>query len=109
MAMLVQSPFRQSPSLTDKLLRLLRLVSDGIASNNNDKELVLSCELERAVEVSTSNACSEDGLEDATMLLLQMSRISHATRDHIYQLLLSGVNKIGLSVCNNIQFVFTFL
>ena len=56
-----------------------------------DKEpSILIGQLRMAVNVLISGRCSEDGLEDATTLLLQLSRTDTVTRDSILELLLEG-------------------
>ena len=47
-------------------------------------------ELSVAVGVLTSHACSEEGLEDATALLLQLSNSAIPLRSLIITLLLEG-------------------
>ena len=46
--------------------------------------------------------CSEEGLEDATTLLLQVSRLNPQTRDSVLQLLLEGARRIGQTLQENI-------
>ena len=45
-----------------------------------EKEIVLESQLNLAVDVLTSKACTEEGLEDCTNLLLHISRVNPATR-----------------------------
>ena len=59
------------------------------------------------MQVLTSKSCSEEGLEDATNLLLQLSRANSATRDTVLTLLLGGAQQLGLTVCQHIRFVFS--
>ena len=54
-------------------------------------------------QVLTSKSCSEEGLEDATNLLLQLSRANSATRDRVLSLLLDGATQLGLTVCSHIR------
>ena len=54
-----------------------------------------------AVEVLTSKTCSEEGLEDVTSLLLNLSG-PEATRDTILSLLLQGAQELGNVVRQNI-------
>lgn len=61
----------------------------------SEQTIVLENHLRLAVNVLTSGSCSEEGLEDATNLLLQISRLNLATRDSILRLLLDGARKIG--------------
>ena len=53
------------------------------------KKIIKSEHLKLAVEVLTSKTCSEEGLEDVTALLLNLSG-PEATRDTILSLLLQG-------------------
>ena len=57
--------------------------------------VVMETHLRLVVNVLTSGKCSEEGLEDATTLLLQISRLSAKTRDSVLQLLLEGARDIG--------------
>ena len=43
------------------------------------------------IEVLTSHSCSEDGLEDATQLLLQLSKSADSLRSVIVSLLVDGL------------------
>ena len=47
--------------------------------------------------------CSEDGLEDATQFLIQLSRADNHTREIVLHLLLDGVRQIGEKVCQQIS------
>ena len=59
--------------------------------------------LKIAVGVLTSGRCSEDGLDDATHLLSNLSRCSMGTRELILMMLLDGVRTIGLTLCSQIS------
>lgn len=50
----------------------------------------------------TSHSCSEEGLEDAANILLQLSRGDGATRDTVLKLLLSGARHLGYTLCKQI-------
>lgn len=50
--------------------------------------------------------CSEDGLEDATQFLIQLSRADNSTREIVLSLLLDGVRKLGENVCQQISALF---
>jgi len=52
--------------------------------------------------VLTSHSCSEEGLEDAANVLLQLSRGDGATRDTVLRLLLSGARHLGATLCRQI-------
>lgn len=53
-------------------------------------------------KVLTSHSCSEEGLEDAANILLQLSRGDGATRDTVLRLLLSGARHLGYTLCKQI-------
>ncbi|XP_076800643.1 E3 ubiquitin-protein ligase HUWE1-like isoform X1 [Clavelina lepadiformis] len=63
--------------------------------SRDEKESVMEKELSLAVGVLTSHACSEEGLEDATSLLLQLSKSTPTLRLLIIRLLLEGAQKLG--------------
>lgn len=63
----------------------------SLAPLSPEKEpAILIGQLRMAVNVLTSGTCSDEGLEDATTLLLQLSRTEPLTRDCILELLLEG-------------------
>ncbi|CAH1782935.1 unnamed protein product [Owenia fusiformis] len=64
---------------------------------------VLEAQLPLAVQVLTSKSCSDGGLEDATNLLLQISRSNNATRDSVLHLLIGGAKDLGCTVCVHIR------
>ena len=66
-------------------------------------EALFESQLRLAIDVLTSKSCSEDGLEDATNLLLQLSKANAATRVAVLQLLLQGARQMGLVVCTHIR------
>lgn len=47
--------------------------------------------------------CSEDGLEDATQFLIQLSRADNSTSEIVLTLLLKGVYSLGENVCQQIN------
>ena len=96
-SMLHWSVIKKSSQLTDKLLRLLSLISIGLTEVNpyrrQDSLKNKKCEpskeqsvaapeghIKLAVQVLTSKSCSEEGLEDATALLLNLSHCPDPTR-----------------------------
>lgn len=97
-SMLNWSVIKRSSQLTDKLLRLLSLISIGLTEMNpyrrqessaKNKKIELNKDqsvaapeghLKLAVQVLTSKSCSEEGLEDATALLLNLSHCPDPTR-----------------------------
>ena len=64
--------------------------------------MVKESQLRLVVNVLTSGMCSEEGLEDATTLLLQVSRLNPQTRDSVLHLLLEGARRIGKTLQQNI-------
>ncbi|KAG9335166.1 hypothetical protein JZ751_005639 [Albula glossodonta] len=70
-----------------------KLASTGLT----EKQLQLS------VEVLTSHSCSEEGLEDAANILLQLSRGDAPTRDTVLRLLLTGARQLGYTLCKQID------
>lgn len=71
-------------------------------SPENKTSVVMESHLRLVVKVLTSGICSEEGLEDATTLLLQISRLNSQTRDSVLQLLLEGARSIGSTLQENI-------
>ncbi|XP_068280787.1 E3 ubiquitin-protein ligase HUWE1-like, partial [Nyctibius grandis] len=59
-------------------------------------------QLQLSVEVLTSHSCSEEGLEDAANVLLQLSRGDATTRETVLRLLLSGARHLGATLCRQI-------
>ena len=55
------------------------------------------------LQVLTSKSCSEEGLEDATNLLLQLSKANSATRNTVLTLLMGGATELGQTVCHHIR------
>lgn len=125
LGMLSSPVIRRNSVLTDKLLRLLSLISLGqpdilkkklttsvVASTADDaggaeagsskSNVIRSEHLKLAVEVLTSKSCSEEGLEDVTALLLNLSYGPEPTRDTILGLLLQGAQELGNVVRQNI-------
>jgi E3 ubiquitin-protein ligase HUWE1 len=99
-SMLNWSVIKRSSQLTDKLLRLLSLISIGLTEVhpnrrqeggvpktkkptevNKDWSIAApESHIKLAVQVLTSKSCSEEGLEDATALLLNLSHCPDPTR-----------------------------
>lgn len=107
---------RRSSLLTDKLLRLLALVSAGLSSPNNSNSLSQQKHnytpenleaLERlfalAIQVLTSKSCSEEGLEDATAILVNLSQCPPPARTLVLRLLLRGAATLGSTVASHIN------
>ncbi|XP_033329504.2 HECT, UBA and WWE domain containing E3 ubiquitin protein ligase 1 isoform X3 [Megalopta genalis] len=119
-SMLNWSVIKRSSQLTDKLLRLLSLISIGLTEvnpyhrqeGNKNKKTEISKEhsvaapeehLKLAVQVLTSKSCSEEGLEDATALLLNLSHCPDPTRQLILKLLMEGAMELANMVCEHIN------
>ncbi|XP_056588306.1 E3 ubiquitin-protein ligase HUWE1 [Triplophysa dalaica] len=77
-----------------------------VSSTDNDTKLastgLTEKQLQLSVEVLTSHSCSEEGLEDAANILLQLSRGDGQTRDTVLKLLLSGARHLGYTLCKQI-------
>ncbi len=58
--------------------------------------------LSSIISVLTSGRCSEEGLEEATTLLTNLSKCSIPTREQILLMLLDGVRTIGHTLCSQI-------
>ena len=80
------------------------LTTATVPKENMDERtsVVMESHLRLVVNVLTSGTCSEEGLEDATTLLLQISRLNPQTRDSVLQLLLEGARRIGETLQRNI-------
>ncbi|ESO02925.1 hypothetical protein HELRODRAFT_81131 [Helobdella robusta] len=77
---------------------------ENMDTNSDDvQSVVMESELTLVVEVLTSKYCSEEGLEDATNLLLQLAKHNAPTRTIILKLLIQGVHLLGASVCQHIR------
>ena len=51
----------------------------------------------------TSKSCSEEGLEDATALLLHLSHGPPPARDQVLRLLMQGAGTLGTTVAQHIE------
>ena len=67
-----------------------------------EEEVVDPSLLQIVISVLTSGLCSEDGLDDATTLLTNLSKCSVSTRESILIMLLDGIRVIGLTLCSHI-------
>lgn len=116
---------KNSSQLTDKVLRLLSLISVALPDSKNkaggnarnkppqnyqvktlfddNNQSETEFHLGVIVQVLTSKACSEDGLEDATALLLNLSKCSNKTRFVIHHLLLNGAYSVSCMVLKHIN------
>ncbi|XP_064483541.1 E3 ubiquitin-protein ligase HUWE1-like isoform X1 [Ornithodoros turicata] len=70
--------------------------------NQELEKAVLEQHLKLAVEALTSKACSEEGLEDATALLLRLSRGCPSARQVVLRLLMDGARDLGSTVATSI-------
>ncbi|XP_060039488.1 E3 ubiquitin-protein ligase HUWE1 isoform X10 [Erinaceus europaeus] len=90
---------------TTKVSKSPAKVGDG-SSSSTDFKMVSSGltenQLQLSVEVLTSHSCSEEGLEDAANVLLQLSRGDSGTRDTVLKLLLNGARHLGYTLCKQI-------
>jgi E3 ubiquitin-protein ligase HUWE1 len=69
----------------------------------SDDQVVLGSQLDLVIKALISKSCTEDGLEFATMLLLNISKINQATRDKVLHLLLNGIRLLGKDVSEEIK------
>ena len=119
LGMLASPVIKRSSLLTDKLLRLLSLISLGqpeVVKRHEEPDTLSSLDqvqgfdrtvredqIKLAVEVLTSKACSEEGLEDVTALLLNLSYVGTQTRESILHLLLAGARELGNVVRDHVS------
>lgn len=69
----------------------------------SDDQVVLGEQLDLVIKALISKSCTEDGLEFATILLLNVSKINQATRDKVLHLLLNGIRLLGKDVSEEIR------
>jgi E3 ubiquitin-protein ligase HUWE1 len=69
----------------------------------SDDQVVLGAQLDLVIKALISKSCTEDGLEFATNLLLNISKINQATRDKVLHLLLNGTRLLGKDVSDEIK------
>ncbi|XP_028966633.1 E3 ubiquitin-protein ligase HUWE1 [Galendromus occidentalis] len=72
-------------------------------ADREETEQILESHLKLAVNTLTSKSCSESGLEDATALLLKLSKGSSLVRKVVLKLLLDGARQLGQTVCEHIS------
>lgn len=116
-SMLSFNVIKRSSQLTDKLLRLLSLISSdlpvthscssGVENSDESPEFVPDSpeHLQLAIQVLTSKSCSEDGLEDATALLLNLSHYSARTRKMVLLFLFITILKYEIKLVINIIYM----
>ena len=133
MSLFTHPVIQNSVSLVDKLLRALSVVSGSIPKQGLSRSQtrtpqgtgmpveqqhpeesagdkcppslsVVSVDLiNSAVRLLTSGKCNEESLDDATSLLINLSRCSSVTRETILQVLLEGIRSIGHCLCDQIS------
>lgn len=95
---------KASTQLTDKLLHILNLASEGFTEIDEEEAVPVTQEhLKIIVNVLTSNGCSENGLEQATNLLIRMSNCPDPTRQTSLKLLISGAQEVATLVKQHIE------
>lgn len=72
------------------------------SSANIKMSIVAPPLLSSVILVLTSGLCSEEGLEEATTMLTNLSKCSIPTREQILFMLLDGVRTIGKTLCTQI-------
>jgi hypothetical protein len=120
--MLASPVIKRFSLLKDKLLRLLSLISLGQPDvlkrlddsarqeeNTEGGQAVNEDQIQLAVEVLTSMACIEEGLEDVTALLLNLSYGGTQTRESILHHLLAGARQLGNVVSAHVSDLLTEL
>lgn len=87
------------PSTSESSLNEVQKVTEDLSDKlpESEKHLALT------VEVLTSKSCSEDGLEDATALLINLSQCSSKTKYMIINLLVKGVIELSHMVQKHIS------
>ncbi|CAF2517933.1 unnamed protein product [Rotaria sp. Silwood2] len=87
--------------------------NQALGKNNNNKlvvsddQVVLGSQLDLVIKALMSKSCTEDGIEFATILLLNISKINQTTRDKVLHLLLNGIRLLGKDVSEEINPVST--
>ncbi|CAF4726170.1 unnamed protein product, partial [Rotaria sp. Silwood2] len=82
--------------------------NQALGKNNNNKlvvsddQVVLGSQLDLVIKALMSKSCTEDGIEFATILLLNISKINQTTRDKVLHLLLNGIRLLGKDVSEEI-------
>lgn len=117
--MLSSKVITRSAQLTDKLLRLLSLITLGLPefpvclpygnyslkSRNTKFDSASSIEesLQLVVNVITAKSCSEEGLEDAATLLFNIANCSEEMRHMVLFLMLNGALKLSVEISQQIN------
>lgn len=119
LSMLSSNVINRSPQLTDKLLRLLSLITLGLPEmpvslpstkvtfkqKNTKVDSILAHEesLRLAINVITSRSCSEEGLEDAATLLYNVGNSSIEMHWMVLHLMLNGAVKLAEEISEQIN------
>ncbi|XP_077335250.1 E3 ubiquitin-protein ligase HUWE1 isoform X2 [Lithobates pipiens] len=101
----VSVPAVINPSVVSSVMKSIKSAVKSSEFNVLDKMAASGLtekQLQLSVEVLTSHSCSEEGLEDAANVLLQLSRGDPGTRDTVLKLLLSGAHHLGYTLCKQI-------
>lgn len=83
--------------------------NSALSANNSNKlvvsdnQVVLKSQLDLVIKALISKSCTEDGLESATIFLLNVSKINQITRDKVLHLLLDGIRSLGKYVSDEIK------
>lgn len=97
------SSSRAPPAPTDDTAEVPSDSDGRIHDVDGETEQILESHLKLAVNTLTSKSCSEAGLEDATALLLKLSKGSSVVRKVVLKLLLDGARQLGHTVCEHIR------
>jgi hypothetical protein len=68
-----------------------------------DNKVILGSHLDRVIKGLISKSFTEDGLEFATTVLLNISEINQAARDKVLHLLLDAIRVLGKSISDEIK------
>ena len=84
------------------------IVEEGTTSSidtQNDKEqqAIIGKLLPLVIDAMIGKTCSEDGLEDATSLLANLSHVNQPTCDLVKRLLIQAARDVGKVVCLNVR------
>ncbi|CAF1080113.1 unnamed protein product [Didymodactylos carnosus] len=96
-----QVPVSDEPNPTQQQPSQSALINNKIIVS--DDQVVLGKQLDLVIKALISKSCTEDGLEFATILLLNVSKINLATREKVLHLLLDGIRLLGKNVSKEIR------
>lgn len=119
LSMLSSNVITRSPQLTDKLLKLLSLITLGLPeipvgssstklsikprNGKADNMAAFEDSLRLAINVITRKGCSEEGLEDAATLLFNVANCSEEMRYTVFWLMLKGALKLSKEISQQIS------